>query len=184
MQKISKNHGFQVEFTSLSPKNHQKNHQKNQQDFSPFPWSGHLVDPFDPTVLRPQARGLPFRNNESLQHSYLSKVNIYCRQPRGMRMLVEQKSHLDKSKQRLSYWDWLLEVSFRFWSGASDSREEKPGTPVLNEGLTCPNETARCPTVCAWPLQKDNVSNSKGVENQQEEKATLLHTNCIVLRAP
>lgn len=74
MQKISKNHGFQVEFTSLSP----KNHQKNQQDFSPFPWSGRLVDPFDPTVLRPQAKGLPFRNNESLQHSYLSKENA-CR---------------------------------------------------------------------------------------------------------
>ena len=32
----------------------------------------HLVDPFGPTVLRPQAKGLPFRNNVSLQHSYLS----------------------------------------------------------------------------------------------------------------
>lgn len=28
-----------------------KSTQKNTSDFSP--WSGHLVDPFDPTVLRP-----------------------------------------------------------------------------------------------------------------------------------
>lgn len=96
-------------------------------------------------------------------------------------MLVEQRSHLDKSIERLSYWDWLLEVSFRFCSGASDSREEKPPR-VLNEGLTCP-KFCKMPNCLCLASPKRHVSNSKGVENQQEEKATLLHTNCIVLRA-
>ena len=72
MQKISKKSWLSGGIHILKSK---KYFLKNQQDFSPFPRSGHLVDPFDPTVLRPQAKGLPFRNNESLQHSYLSKVN-------------------------------------------------------------------------------------------------------------
>lgn len=63
MQKMSKKSWLLGGIHILSPSTPKK---------SPRVRGPHLVDPFGPTVLRPQAKALPFRNNGSLQHSYLS----------------------------------------------------------------------------------------------------------------